>query len=230
MEKNMTIDLLSMMSNGDMEEEFVPFIDIEIDKDFERALNEDTLSFEELMESAPWQQLEGETDLQYEAFKYFVNLQIDDWEVESVMSFANYDLPSLRRWSIDFVWNTRRMSYVKSQEWLRRKKKELEHKEGISDFRDTQANLLKTASDATLSLIGKLAQRIQELDPSEIKSTDIPKYVTAVSQFIDMTTEAQARFLTLNELLCLYEDEIDSKAIREHMTFAEKERLEKNNA
>jgi hypothetical protein len=45
-----------------------------------------------------------------------------------------------------------------------------------------------------------------------------------------MTTEAQARFLTLNELLCLYEDEIDSKAIREHMTFAEKERLEKNNA
>lgn len=59
-------------------------------------------------------------------------------------------------------------------------------------------------------------KRIQELDPSEIKSTDIPKYVTAVSQFIDMTTEAQARFLTLNELLCLYEDEIDSKAIREH--------------
>ena len=34
----MTIDLLSMMSNGDMEEEFIPFIDIEIDKDFERAL------------------------------------------------------------------------------------------------------------------------------------------------------------------------------------------------
>lgn len=101
-------------------------------------LNEDTLSFEELMESAPWQQLEGETDLQYEAFKYFVNLPIDDWEIESVMSFANYDLPSLRRWSIDFIWNTRRMSYVKSQEWLRRKKKNLSIK-GISDFRDTQA-------------------------------------------------------------------------------------------
>jgi len=66
----------------------------------------------------------------------------------------------------------------------------------------------------------------QKLTPK--KSTDIPKYVTAVSQFIDMTSEAQARFLTLNELLALYEDDIDARAIREHMTFTEKERLEKN--
>lgn len=224
----MTIDLLGMLSNDDLENELVPFIDIEFDKDFERALAEDTLSFEELMQSAPWQQLENETDLQYEAFKYFVNLEIDDWDTEGVLRFANFTKAEVNQWSVTFQWNSRRMSYVKSQEWLRRKRKELEHKDGISDFRDTQADLLQTASKATLSLIGKLAQRINELDPSEIKSTDIPKYVTAVSQFIDMTSEAQARFLTLNELLALYEDDIDARAIREHMTFAEKERLEKN--
>lgn len=224
----MTIDLLGMLSNDDLENELVPFIDIEFDKDFERALAEDTLSFEELMQSAPWQQLENETDLQYEAFKYFVNLEIDDWDTEGVLRFANFTKAEVNQWSVAFQWNSRRMSYVKSQEWLRRKRKELEHKDGISDFRDTQADLLQTASKATLSLIGKLAQRINELDPSEIKSTDIPKYVTAVSQFIDMTSEAQARFLTLNELLALYEDDIDARAIREHMTFAEKERLEKN--
>lgn len=224
----MTIDLLAMLGNDDLEEELVPFIDIEFDKDFERALMEDTLSFEELMQSAPWQKLEEETDLQYEAFKYFVNLDIDDWDVDSILKFANFTLSEVNQWSTSFSWNSRRMSYVKSQEWLRRKRKELEHKDGISDFRDTQADLLQTASKATLSLIGKLAQRINELDPSEIKSTDIPKYVTAVSQFIDMTSEAQARFLTLNELLALYEDDIDARAIREHMTFAEKERLEKN--
>lgn len=224
----MTIDLLGMLSNDDLENELVPFIDIEFDKDFERALAEDTLSFEELMQSAPWQRLENETDLQYEAFKYFVNLEIDDWDTESVLRFANFTDAEVNQWSATYSWNSRRMSYVKSQEWLRRKRKELEHKDGISDFRDTQADLLQTASKATLSLIGKLAQRINELDPSEIKSTDIPKYVTAVSQFIDMTSEAQARFLTLNELLALYEDDIDARAIREHMTFAEKERLEKN--
>lgn len=224
----MTIDLLSMLGDDGLEDELVPFIDIEYDKDFERALAEDTLSFEELMQSAPWQQLENETDLQYEAFKYFVNLEIDDWDTEGVLRFANFTKAEVNQWSVTFQWNSRRMSYVKSQEWLRRKRKELEHKDGISDFRDTQADLLQTASKATLSLIGKLAQRINELDPSEIKSTDIPKYVTAVSQFIDMTSEAQARFLTLNELLALYEDDIDARAIREHMTFAEKERLEKN--
>lgn len=224
----MTIDLLSMLGDDGLEDELVPFIDIEYDKDFERALAEDTLSFEELMQSAPWQILEDESELQYEAFKYFVNLEIDDWDVESVLKFANFTSAEVNQWSTKFQWNSRRMSYVKSQEWLRRKRKELEHKDGISDFRDTQADLLQTASKATLSLIGKLAQRINELDPSEIKSTDIPKYVTAVSQFIDMTSEAQARFLTLNELLALYEDDIDARAIREHMTFAEKERLEKN--
>jgi len=224
----MTIDLLAMLGNDDLEDELVPFVDIEFDKDFERALAEDTLSFEELMKSAPWQKLEDETDLQYEAFKYFVNLEIDDWDVDSVLKFANFTVAEVNQWSAAFRWNSRRMSYVKSQEWLRRKRKELEHKDGISDFRDTQADLLQTASKATLSLIGKLAQRINELDPSEIKSTDIPKYVTAVSQFIDMTSEAQARFLTLNELLALYEDDIDARAIREHMTFTEKERLEKN--
>lgn len=224
----MTIDLLSMLGNDDLENELVPFIDIEFDKDFERALAEDTLSFEELMKSAPWQKAEDESDLQYEAFKYFVNLEIDDWDVDSVLRFANFTLAEVSQWSATFQWNARRMSYVKSQEWLRRKRKELEHKDGISDFRDTQADLLQTASKATLSLIGKLAARINELDPSEIKSTDIPKYVTAVSQFIDMTSEAQARFLTLNELLALYEDDIDARAIREQMTFAERERLEKN--
>jgi len=146
----MTIDLLAMLGNDDLEDELVPFVDIEFDKDFERALAEDTLSFEELMKSAPWQKLEDETDLQYEAFKYFVNLEIDDWDVDSVLKFANFTVAEVNQWSAAFRWNSRRMSYVKSQEWLRRKRKELEHKDGISDFRDTQADLLQTASKMPL--------------------------------------------------------------------------------
>ena len=66
-------------------------VDIEIDKIFERSLQEDTLTVEEVMESAPWKQLEEESELQYDTFKYYINLNIDEWQAIDVLRFIDID-------------------------------------------------------------------------------------------------------------------------------------------
>jgi hypothetical protein len=217
----MAVDLLNMMSDGEIEEEFNSSVltNIEIDKIFERSLQEDTYTMEEILENAPWNQHGDEDDEQYDAFKYYVNLAIDEWEPTAISKF-NIDATHAENWAQEFQWQQRRMAYIQYQEWLRRKTEEVKHQDSIADFRDTQHSLLTTSSKATINLIAKLAARIETLDPDEIKAADIPKFVSAVSQFIDMTTEANAKFLTINELLALYEDDLDAKSIRDHINQA----------
>lgn len=225
----MAVDLLSMMNDDGLENEFGQALeiltDIEIEKGFERTLNEDTTTVLDIIDNAPWNQLEGETDAQYDAFKYYVNLSVDEWEPTDIQRFVDAPKQNIIAWAKQFEWSERRLAYMKYREWLRRKQDEISHQHNIGDFRDTQSNLLKQASGATLTLIGKLSERIQTLDPNEIKAPDIPKFVSAVSQFVDITTEAQAKFLAINELLALYEDDIDAKAVRDHINYANKSEI-----
>lgn len=230
----MTIDLLSMMNDDDLENEFGQALDvltdIEIEKGFSRTLNEDNASVLDIIDNAPWNQLENESNLQYDAFKYYVNLSVDEWDPTDIQKFIDVPKTEITAWSKQFEWGERRLAYMKYREWLRRKQDEISHQHNIGDFRDTQSNLLKQASGATLTLIGKLSERIQTLDPNEIKAPDIPKFVSAVSQFVDITTEAQAKFLAINELLALYEDEIDSKAVRDHINYSKQSEVKPSNA
>ncbi len=225
----MTTDLLNLMGDGKEYFDKIDFnelmVDIEIDKIFERSLQEDTLTVEEVMESAPWKQLEEESELQYDTFKYYINLNIDEWQAIDVLCFIDIDEANAIEWSEEFQWKERRLAYLKYQEWLRRKKSELKHTEDIEEFRDSQAELLKSAGGATLNLISKLALRIEDLDPNEIKATDIPKFVSAISSFLDMTADAQARFLSVNELLALYENDLDADVIRQHVLLSEQGKL-----
>ncbi len=225
----MTTDLLNLMGDGKEYFDKIDFnelmVDIEIDKIFERSLQEDTLTVEEVMESAPWKQLEEESELQYDTFKYYINLNIDEWQAIDVLRFIDIDEANAIEWSEEFQWKERRLAYLKYQEWLRRKKSELKHTEDIEEFRDSQAELLKSAGGATLNLISKLALRIEDLDPNEIKATDIPKFVSAISSFLDMTADAQARFLSVNELLALYENDLDADVIRQHVLLSEQGKL-----
>lgn len=192
--------------------------DIEIDTRFDRSLAEDDI--DSIVELSPWNQLKSESDKQFKAFKYFIALAIDEWEPTEISKFVKIDEEEIETWSREYSWKSRRLAHLKYQEWLKRKKEELEHIDSIAKFRNTQINLLQNTGNATINLIEKLGQRINELDPSEIKATDIPKFVTAVAQFIDLSTEAEARALTLNELLALYQDELDSQTIRKHINLA----------
>lgn len=218
----MALDIFGLMGDDDLEDELInaAFVDVEIDKAFERSLVEETITVEDLLSLAPWNQLEIESDAEYDAFKYYINLAIDEWDAGDIKKFVDISDVEANRLLAAYDWKSRRLAHIKYQEWLRRKESEIAHKEEIGAFRDTQANLLKTASSATLSLIDKLSRRINLLEPDEIKAADIPKFVSAVSAFIDMTTDAQAKFLTVNELLALYEDDLDAKQVREHINQA----------
>lgn len=210
----MSEDVLNMIEAIDLDL-LTNINEIEIDSTFERSLQEDNI--DSILDVAPWKQLDTEADEQYDAFKYFIALRIDEWEPRDAQRFVETSEDLLLAWSRLYKWKARRLAYLKYQEWLKRKQEELEHIDRIAKFRNTQLNLLQNTGNATIKLIEKLGQRINELDPSEIKATDIPKFVTAVAQFVDLSSEAEARALTLNELLALYQDELDSNTIRNHI-------------
>lgn len=220
--RNMTEDILSTISNGKKffdEIEADALADIEIDKGFERSLLEETITVEEVVKNAPWNQRENEGDLPYEAFKYFVNLDITDWEPISVLTFGTLevDVKDVQWWSKEFEWRERRMAHLKYEEWLRRRQDEMQQLDNITNFRDNQADLLKSSSRAAVSLVEKLNQRIEFLEPEEIKVADIPKFVSSLATFLDMASDAEARYTTINELLSLYEGDIDAKMIQDHI-------------
>lgn len=202
--------------------------DIEIDKLFERSLQEDAISLEDIRDNAPWNRLSEEGDTAYDAFKYYVNLEIDDWEPESILRFVELPDDDVDWWAKEFDWKERRMAYLKYQEWIRRRKAEMKQIENIEDFRDNQAELLKTSSRAAASLVSKLEERISQIEPEEIKVADIPKFISSLSTFLDMASDFEARFNTVNELLALYEDELNSHAIKAHINHNEKEKLTTN--
>lgn len=202
------------------------FASIEIDKNFERSLEEDVISIDYIKEHAPWNRLSDESDEEYEAFTYFVNLTIDNWNVESVLSYIVIE--DVKRLAVKHQWRERRFAFLKYQEWLRRRKSEVKQVEDIQDFRDNQAEVLKDSSNAAIKLISKLNKRIELLQPDEIKAADIPKFVSALSSFIEMSTNAEARLMTINELLALYESEIDSNTITEHVRLVEKGKMNAN--
>lgn len=196
-------------------------VDVEVDKIFERSLQEETITVEELLENAPWNRMEGESDEAYELFIYFCNLDITEWKPEEIVRFVDTDDIDVFGLSKRYNWKSRRLSFLKYQEWIRRKKAEIDHLDSIAEFRDNQADLLKKSGKATIDLIGKLALRIEALDPEEIKAADIPKFISSVSTFITMSSDAEARFNAINELLALYESDIDSNAIRKHILLVE---------
>jgi len=222
----MTEDVLKDMANGkkfftalDADE----IVDIEIDKGFERSLLEETITLEEIKRHAPWNQRDNEGNEPYAAFKAYINLDITDWNPSSICEFESLGVEEgdVAWWVKEFEWKPRRMAHLKYDEWLRRRREELRQIENIESFRDNQADLLKSSSRSAVSLMAKLNQRIEELEPEDIKAADIPKFVSTLATFLDMASDAEARYTTINELLALYESDIDTKAIQDHMNHAE---------
>ncbi len=190
------------------------FLDIEYEEEFQELLDEDKITVEWVQENAIWMQLEGEDDDAYAMFKKYTALPIDKWDAKHLPQFP-HDL--VASYIENHFWKQRRLLYLKYKEWFDKRKSELEHLEAISLYRDTQARVLRSTSKSSLLLIEKLQQRIESIDAEEIEPRNIPQFIAAVSSFVDLAADAEARALAVDSLLRLHAEELSSLNLSRHM-------------
>src|SRR5690606_25266826 len=77
--------------------------------------------------------------------------------------------------------------------------------------------MLNRISKAASSLVDKIAKKIELIDPDEISVRDIPSFVSSISNFLNIASDAEARILAVSELLAIYEDELNIGRLREHV-------------
>jgi len=188
-------------------------LDLEYDAHFQQMLDADQITPKWVEENAIWMQLEGESDEAYEAFKKFVALPIDKWDVKFLPQTSN-----AQHYSFTFHWTKRRLLYLKYKEWLDKRRSELEHLEAISLYRDNQAKVLKSTTHSALTLIEKLRDRIDSIEPDDIDPRSIPQFISALSTFLELSADAEARALAVDSLLKLHAEDLSSLNLREHIS------------
>lgn len=171
--------------------------------EFYDRLKNDTLTPEWISNNALWLQFEDESDEEYEQFRFFVAQAIDDWLITDT-GLAERNL-----------WRERRMMYLKYKEWLERRKAELEQLDDINEFQQNEAAILSHTSSSLLTLLDKLEQRINDIEPEDINVRDIPTFINAVSKFSELTADARARALAVDKLLKLHEEEMEAALLRQ---------------
>ncbi len=196
------------------------FLDLEYDAHFQQMLDADQITPKWVEENAIWMQLEGESDEAYEAFKKFVALPIDKWEVRFVA------VSNAQHYSLAFHWTKRRLLYLKYKEWLDKRRSELEHLDAISLYRDNQARVLKSTTHSALTLIEKLRDRIDSIEPDDIDPRSIPQFISALSTFLELSADAEARALAVDSLLKLHAEDLSSLNLREHISLLQAQKEE----
>lgn len=204
----------------------VIFDESKLDPQFLALLENDSMTVEWIKENAAWKQLPQESDIMYLAFRYYIDLPFDKWGYED--AFDTFVAHTNRN---DFVlneyqamyegnqWLERRMAFMRYTEWIKRKNDELTQLQSISNFRNNQASLLSEASNASVVLVRKLAERIESLDPNEIKPSAIPGFISAISSFVSLASDAEARVLSVSQLLELFADELDDQILKKHLFY-----------
>lgn len=187
--------------------------------DFENLLSDDAITPEWIAENAFWLQLEGESDEAYALFKKYVALPIDKWKIENLKTTESQK--TILHYSQTFEWQKRRLLYLKYQDWYLKKQQEMEHLNSIAMYRTNQAKILQNTSQSALALVEKLQQKIDSIEPDEIKVAAIPGFISALSTFVSLAADAEARALAVDKLLQLYGEELSALDLREHIQYIE---------
>lgn len=190
------------------------FLDIEYEQNFQTLLNEDKIDAKWVKDNGIWMQLEGESDAAYAAFKEYTALSIDKWSADNL---PKYKKELIESYIEKHYWKQRRLLYLKYKEWFDKRKSELEHLEAISLYRDTQAKVLRSTAKSSLQLIDKLQKRIETIDPEDIDPRNIPQFISAISTFVGLAADAEARALAVDSLLKLHAEDLSSLNLAEHM-------------
>lgn len=183
---------------------------------FLSLLSNDEITPQWLEENAIWMQDEGETEDEYALFRQYLALPIDKWEVSDIINDKAGQMLAE-----DKIWKQRRLLYLKYTEWFSRKQEEMAHLESIAKFRSVSADIMSAATNSSLTLVNKLKERIDTIDVDDIKARDIPSFIAALNNFVNIAADAQARTLAVDRLLQMFEEEINAADLKEHMRYVQ---------
>jgi hypothetical protein len=188
-------------------------LDVEYDEHFQSMLDSDQITPKWVEENAIWMRMAEESEEAYSLFTKYVALPIDKWSFKDLHD----DDVKVQHYMNIYHWRKRRLLYLKYKEWFEKRKSELEHLEAISLYRDTQAKVLKSTTESALTLIQKLQKRIDTMDAEDIDPRNIPQFISALSTFVGLASDAEARALAVDSLLKLHAEELSSLNLSEHM-------------
>lgn len=200
-------------------------LDLEYESDFNNMLEEDSITPEWIQENAVWLQLDTEPDEAYTLFKEYVRLPIDKWKPNNMSKNAE-ELELIKKCFTKFEWKKRRLLYIKYQDWFEKKRQEMEHLNAISLYRQNQATILGDVSSSALTLVDKLRQKIDSIEPDDIKVSSLPTFISALSTFISLASDAQARALAVDKLLKLHAEELSALKLQEHIQYVNEHKEE----
>ncbi len=188
-------------------------LDVEYDEHFQSMLDSDQITPKWVEENAIWMRMAEESEEAYSLFTKYVALPIDKWSFKDLHD----DDVKVQHYMNIYHWRKRRLLYLKYKEWFEKRKSELEHLEAISLYRDTQAKVLKSTTESALTLIQKLQKRIDTMDAEDIDPRNIPQFISALSTFVGLASDAEARALAVDSLLKLHAEELSSLNLSVHM-------------
>lgn len=183
-------------------------------------------SSEYLENEAPWIKLKGETDDEYQLYLTYQSMPIHIWNMKKV--FQEFDVyfnsGSLRRLAFNKFkavayknqWAIRRYAYHLYIDWLDSNNEMHKQLNLIAEYRKNQGIITKKATEASILLMDKVMDRIKDIgvihedgvSKDNIRIQDLPKFLGAVKDIVNMSADAEARLLSINVLLELHAKEI----------------------
>lgn len=188
--------------------------ELDYEDEFLERLQDDSITAEWLEENAIWLQLENESDEAYSAFKKFLALPIDKWALTAIRGHNKEDVEGYYKL---YYWKKRRLFYIKYLDWYERKRQEMEHLNSIAMYRVNQAKILQNTSNSALTLIEKIQKRIDDIDPDEIKVSNIPQFINSLGTFVNLAADAEARALAVDKLLQIHAEELVALDLKQHL-------------
>ena len=207
--------------------------DVELPKEFAYQMDKEEGPDDlYIMKEAPWLQMDNEDNDEYVLFKFYLGQPNAYWDIQRVYDSAVIegdidDLPlfGVTEWqdiSEKHNWYVRRYSFIRYKEFMQRKRDESFQLEMLREFRNTQAQITSEAAVAAYSLLGKVTSRIDNLLPEEIDVKQLPNFLRAVSEILEVAADAEARVLSIGALMDMYSEEIDDKIVQKHEELIQK--------
>lgn len=169
------------------------------------------------IQMAVWEQLENETDEEFELFKIFRTLNpserntIKTWEIYSERNDLDKKYnKKLEKISEKNNWYERSIQFDSYYEQTLLDYTSKDQYRDLISFKKRQRELSHRLAEVSLGLIRVAQQRLLTIKAEELNANLLPKYITAAAQIASLASESEASALMLNDLANLMQNEINS--------------------